>query len=129
MITDPIADMLTRIRNAQAVGKPEIIVPFSKIKLALAKTLEISGFINSYKEISDKYSLISIDLIYDNGKPKINGVTRISKPGSRVYIKNKDLHKYLRGFGIYVLSTPKGIMSDKEAKKKNLGGELICSIW
>lgn len=129
MTTDPIADMLTRIRNAQAAGRPEAVIPFSKMKLALAKVLKDNGFIGDCKEISDEKPFISVDLNYENGKSKINGITRISKPGNRVYIRNKDLHKYLRGFGIYVLSTPKGIMSDKEAKKKNLGGELICSIW
>src|SRR4030042_4277541 len=114
MITDPIADMLTRIRNAQAAGKPEAVIPFSKMKLALAKVLKESKFISDYKEVPDEKPFISLDLNYENGKSKISGIARISKPGNRVYIKNKDLYKYLRGFGIYVLSTPKGIMSDKE---------------
>jgi len=131
MNMDPIADMLTRIRNAQAVGKLEVSVPFSKMKLALSKVLKDNNFIKNYKKVSidDKKFFIDIELEYVDSEPRICKITRVSKPGGRVYVKNKNLHKYLRGHGIYVVSTPKGLMSDRQAKKDNLGGELICSIW
>lgn len=128
--TDPIADMLTRIRNAQAVEKADVAIPYSNMKLALADVLKGGGFINDFEKIVfDNKSLIKVSLKYTGGKPRISGISRVSKPGSRVYSKYKNLHSFLHGTGIYIISTPKGLMSDKEARKNKIGGEIICSIW
>lgn len=129
MHSDPIADMLTRIRNAQAAGRLDVNIPFSKEKLAIAKVLKESGFTGDFKEVSEDKPVLNISLNYINSKPKIKGISRISKPGGRVYVKNKNLHRFLHGFGIYIVSTPKGIMSDNEARKKKVGGEVICNVW
>jgi len=130
MQLDPISDMLTRIRNAQSVGKPEVEFPYSNVKLAVIKALKNCGFIGGFKEISfDGKKFIGVSLNYVNNKPKIKGIVRISKPGNRVYAKSKNLHRFLHGFGIYIISTSKGVMSDKEARKNKLGGEIICSVW
>ncbi len=130
MHTDPIADMLTRIRNAQAVKILEVVIPFSRIKLLISQTLKNNGYVDNIKEYFEKdRKFIKLTLKYINEKPRITEVKRISKPGSRVYVKSKNLHNYLNGFGVYVVSTSKGVMTDKEARKNNLGGEIICSIW
>jgi len=130
MHTDPIADMLTRIRNAQAVKMLEVVIPFSRIKLLISQTLKNNGYVDNIKEYFEKdRKFIKLTLKYINEKPRITEVKRISKPGSRVYVKSKNLHNYLNGFGVYVVSTSKGVMTDKEARKNNLGGEIICSIW
>jgi len=132
-MVDPISDMLTRIRNAQAVGHSTIDFPFSKIKFSLAEILAKEGLI---KKISKKgrgiKRKIEIELLYEDKKntiPKINQLKRISKPGKREYIKAKDIHPVLSGRGINIISTPKGLMTGKEAKKKELGGEILCEIW
>jgi small subunit ribosomal protein S8 len=132
-MVDPISDMLTRIRNAQAVGHSTIDFPFSKIKFSLAEILAEEGLI---KKISKKgrgiKRKIEIELLYEDKKntiPKINQLKRISKPGKREYIKAKDIRPVLTGRGINIISTPKGLMTGKEAKKKELGGEILCEIW
>lgn len=132
-MTDPISDMLNRIRNAQAVGHPIISVPFSKMKLSLAEILAKEGFI---KDASKKGrgipKNIEIELIYKDNKstvPKINQLKRISKPGKREYISAKNIRFVLGGRGINIISTSQGLMTGSEAKKKKLGGEMICEIW
>lgn len=131
---DPIADMLTRIRNALAVKKSEVFIPFSKIKLALAKTLEKENFVEkTEKEIFSKkkknFGTIKIVLKYQNNQPVIQELKRVSKPGCRTYIKSKEIKKIKGGLGIYIISTSRGIMTSKEARKRKLGGEVLCEIW
>ncbi len=129
-MTDPIADMLTRIRNAQAVSKPEVSVPFSKIKYQILKILEKENFVEKIEKkgrgIKKK---IRIVLKYDHKLPVISGLKRISKPGQRIYLPAKKIKSVRGGFGIAIVSTSQGLMTDKEARKKKLGGEIICEIW
>lgn len=133
MVTDPIADMLTHIRNALAVGHSTVDIPFSKIKFSLAEILTKEGFIkNAEKKGRGVNRKIEIGLMYKDKKnsiPKVNQFRRISKPGKREYIRAKDIHPVLRGEGISIISTSKGLMTGKEAKKKGLGGEVLCEIW
>lgn len=131
MITDPIADMLTRIRNANTVKHPSVEVPASKLKIELAKLLKEEGFIADY-EVQEKgqFKVIVISLKYDvNGKPVITKLERISKPGLRHYSKAKNLQKVLGGMGIAVVSTPKGLLTDRKARKENVGGEVLCYVY
>ena len=131
MNTDPIADMLTRIRNANTVKHPSVEVPASKLKIELAKLLKEEGFIADY-EVQEKgqFKVIVISLKYDvNGKPVITKLERISKPGLRHYSKAKNLQKVLGGMGIAVVSTPKGLLTDRKARKENVGGEVLAFIW
>ena len=131
MITDPIADMLTRIRNANTVKHPSVEVPASKLKIELAKLLKEEGFIADY-EIQEKgqFKVIVISLKYDvNGKPVITKLEKISKPGLRHYSKAKNLQKVLGGMGIAVVSTPKGLLTDRKARKENVGGEVLCYVY
>src|SRR3989338_1684917 len=132
-MTDPIADMLTRIRNAQAVKKAEVVLPFSKIKLAMAEILKRQGFIKEVERIADdaknsKFEEIRLTLKYSGKEPAISNLKRISKPGRRVYKTKEELPAVLNNFGIAIVSTSQGLMTNKEARKKNLGGELICEI-
>ena len=129
MQTDPIADMLTRIRNAQAVSKKEVTMPLSKIKIAIAQVLKNEGYVVSYDRMNDvnKPTLV-ITLKYFNDAPVIDRIERISRPGLRVY-KNKDeLPVVNNGLGIAVISTSKGVMSDKDARRMGLGGEILCYV-
>ncbi len=131
MITDPIADMLTRIRNANTVKHPSVEVPASKLKIELAKLLKEEGFIADY-EVQEKgqFKVIVISLKYDvNGKPVITKLEKISKPGLRHYSKAKNLQKVLGGMGIAVVSTPKGLLTDRKARKENVGGEVLCYVY
>ncbi len=130
-ITDPIADMLTRIRNANSSKHESVNVPASKIKIEIAKILDAEGYINGYEIIEDKVqSTIKINLKYGPGKQKvITGLKRVSKPGLRVYASNENLPKVLKGLGIAIISTSKGIMTDKEARKLNVGGEVLAFVW
>ena len=129
--TDPIADMLTRIRNANTAKKSSVDVPASNMKKAIAQILFEQGYIKSFEEIKDeKQGIIRITLKYDeNGKRVISGLRRISKPGLRVYVNKDELPKVLNGLGIAIISTSKGIMTDKEARKQNLGGEVLAYVW
>jgi small subunit ribosomal protein S8 len=132
MMTDPIADMLTRIRNALAVKKPKVTIPYSKIKLAIAKILEKENFISGFEIVSNKknkFKNIVINLKYKDGNPAIHELKRISKPGCRIYVKVKEIRKVKGGRGIWIISTSRGIMTGHEAKKRKLGGELIAEIW
>ena len=129
--TDPIADMLTRIRNANSSEHKTVDVPASKMKLPIADILFKEGYIRSYEELSnDVQGTIRIVLKYDEkGNRVIAGIKRISKPGLRVYASKEDLPQVLNGLGIAIVSTSKGIMTDKEARKEGLGGEVLAYVW
>ena len=131
MNTDPIADMLTRIRNANAVSHPSVEMPSSKLKVALAKLLKEEGFITSYTErVEGSFKFLSIELKYDEcNKPVITSLKRVSKPGLRSYCKAKNLPQVLGGLGIAVVSTSKGLLTDRKARKENLGGEVLCYVY
>ncbi len=130
-MTDPIADMLTRIRNANQMRDKEVEVPASKLKLEIAKILKDEGFVVDYKiKKDDKQSMIVISLKYAQNKSRvITGLRKISKPGLRVYVKADEVPKVLNGLGIAVISTSKGIMTDKNARANSLGGEVLAYIW
>ena len=128
---DPIADMLTRIRNANQMRYKEVEVPASKIKIEIARILKEEGFIADYKvKKNDVQSIIVLSLKYGDKKERvITGLKRISKPGLRVYVKAEELPRVLNGLGIAIVSTSKGIMTDKNARKNSLGGEVLAYIW
>lgn len=130
-MTDPIADMLTRIRNANMVKHETVEVPASKLKVALAKVLKEEGYIADYEvKESGKFKVISITLKYDeSGKSVITKLQRVSKPGLRSYSKSKNLQKVLGGMGIAIVSTPKGLLTDRKARKENVGGEVLCYVY
>ena len=130
-MTDPIADMLTRIRNANTVGHKEVEIPASKMKKAIAQILLDEGFIANYEIVSDNaQGTIKVDLKYGPNREKtIYGIKKISKPGLRVYAKADRVPKVLGGLGIAILSTSKGVITDKEARKLGVGGEVICYVW
>jgi len=123
---DTISNMLISIKNAVAVKKERITVPYSKVALEIAKILKQEGFITDCKRKDKK---IEIQLKYKGESPYITDIKRISRPGCRIYSKNKQIPVVLHGFGIVIVSTPQGIMTGQEAKKKGLGGELICKVW
>lgn len=129
-MTDPITDMLNQIRNAEAVGKTEVSLPYSNIKNEIANLLAKEGFVGEVKKAAKgNMKILKINLKYDNGVPALAGAKRISKPGQRIYENRHEIKKVKGGFGISVVSTSKGLMTDKEAKKQKLGGEIICQIW
>ncbi len=130
-VTDPLADMLTRIRNASMVKHSKVDVPASKMKISVAKILKSEGYIKNYKLLKDrKNGILRIYLKYDGyNEGVIIGLKRMSKPGRRLYVKKEDIPPVLNGMGIAVLSTSKGVLADREARKLNVGGELLCSIW
>ena len=131
-MSDPIADMLTRIRNANTAKHDTVDVPASKMKLAIANILLDEGYIEKYDVIEDGvFKTIHITLKYgaDKNEKIITGLKRISKPGLRVYVQNSEIPKVLNGLGIAIISTSKGIMTDKEARKENIGGEVLAYIW
>ena len=131
VVTDPIADMLTRIRNANQMKYNEVLVPTSKLKVNIADILKNEGYINGYTiEDSETGSMIKIELKYGAKKERvITGLKRISKPGLRVYAKKEEIPTVLNGLGIAIISTSKGLMVDREARKENLGGEVLAYIW
>ena len=130
-MTDPIADMLTRIRNASTVSHETVDIPASKLKVELARVLKEEGFIADYAVKEEgKFKVITITLKYDmNRKPVITKLERISKPGLRHYSKAKKLQKVLGGLGVAIVSTPKGLLTDRKARKENLGGEVLCYVY
>lgn len=129
MMTDPIADMLTRIRNAQARDKQSVTMPGSRKKAAIAEVLKSEGYITDYTYNKDnKGSELEVSLKYYQGEPVINQLQRISKPGLRVYKNVDDLPKVNGGLGVAIVSTSKGIMTDRAARKENVGGEIICAV-
>ena len=129
-LTDPIADMLTRIRNANVAKHDTVKIPFSKIKESLANILKSEGYINSFevKEEGTKKDII-VSLKFMDGEAVIKGLKRISKPGRRVYTSVESLPKVLGGLGIAIVSTPKGVITDKECRKHSVGGEVLCYVW
>ena len=130
MVTDPIADMLTRIRNANAMRYKEVEIPSSKVKVEIAKILKNEGFINDYKiKKNNVQDVIVLNLKYNNKERVITGLKRISKPGLRVYAKSNEIPRVLNGLGIAIISTTQGIMTGKDAKAANLGGEVLAYIW
>lgn len=130
-MTDPIADMLTRIRNANTVGHATVEIPASKMKKSIAEILVGEGYIKGFDVISDdKQGTIRIQMKYGADKERvISGIKKISKPGLKVYAKSDEVPKVLGGLGIAIISTSKGIISDKEARKLGVGGEVICYVW
>ncbi len=128
--TDPIADMLTRMRNALTVKHNTVDVPTSKMKVAIAELLKNEGYINDYKVSEGTKSVITIDLKYgQNNQKVINGLKRISKPGLRIYASYEDLPRVLNGLGIAIVSTSKGLMTDKQAREAKIGGEVLAYVW
>jgi len=129
--TDPIADMLTRIRNANSAKHVTVDIPASKMKKTIAQILVDEGYIKSFEEIEDgKQGIIRVTLKYEeNGNRVISGLKRISKPGLRVYANKEEIPEVLNGLGIAILSTPKGVITGKEAKKQNVGGEVLAYVW
>lgn len=127
---DPIADMLVSIKNAQTVKKETVKIPFSKIKFEIAKILQKEGYIDKVEEKGRTKKFLIISLKYDeNKKPAIAGVKKISKPGQRIYKGYQEIKKIKGGYGLAVISTSKGLMTDKEARKQKIGGEVIFEIW
>jgi len=131
MITDPIADMLSRIRNAQAVKKSEVSLPFSRLKFELAKILKHENYLESVeKQEEAKFPQLKIVLKYDgNNQPVITNIKRVSKPGKRIYVSKNNIPIVLNNLGILIISTSSGLMTNKEAKRKGVGGEILCEIW
>ena len=130
-VTDPIADLLTRVRNANQMRYQEVSVPSSNMKLEIVKIMKEEGYITDYKvEKNDVQDIINITLKYGKNKERvISGLKRISKPGLRVYAKAEEIPTVLNGLGIAIVSTPNGVMTGKEAKKQNVGGEVLAYIW
>ena len=130
-MNDPIADMLTRIRNAIKAGFDSVDIPGSKLKTELARSLKTEGFIKNYKYLKDgKQGILRIYLKYGEGRSSIIlGLERVSKPSRRVYVKSKEIKPVLNNMGISILSTSKGIMTDKQARKNKVGGEILCNVW
>ena len=130
-MTDPVADMLTRIRNANTANHESVDIPASKMKKSIAEILLAEGFIKGFEVIDDnKQGIIKVEMKYGDNKEKvINGIKKISKPGLKVYAKANDIPRVLGGLGIAIISTSKGVISDKEARKLGVGGEVICYVW
>lgn len=130
-MNDPIGDFIIRIKNAGMVRKTSVSVPFSKMKFAIAEVLKAKGFLgNIEKKTKGKMNYLNAELVYgQDGRPAVSEVKRISKPGRRIYESAKNIKRFRRGFGLSVFSTPKGIMSDMDAKKENVGGEFLFNVW
>lgn len=133
---DPISDMLTQIRNAQAVGKKTVTLNYSKLKLSLARILKKEGYIKEVEKIKERirqtitrHNFIKITLTYTNREPAIKGLKRVSKPGQRIYVTYAKIPRVLNGLGVAIISTSQGLMTGIEARKKKLGGEVICNVW
>jgi small subunit ribosomal protein S8 len=130
MTTDPIADMIITIKNAGNASKEDVVIPYSKVKQAIATCLMKEGYVKSVAKKTKKgFPAIEIGIAYVGDAPRVNDVKRISKPSRRMYMGTKDIRPYKSGHGMTVLSTPKGIMSDKEARKEMVGGEILFTIW
>ncbi len=128
-MTDPIADMLTRIRNASRAMVPEVEVQHSGLKENIARILKQEGYVADYNVEGDKVKKIKIKIKYNGKQPVIEGLKRISKPGSRIFVSVNEIPRVRSGLGIAILTTSQGVMTNIEARKKNLGGELICQVW
>lgn len=130
-MTDPIADMLTRIRNAARASHDSADIPGSRIKVNIAKVLKSEGYIKNFRVVSDgRHRMIRVFLNYDDqGQPVIGGVKRVSKPSCRVYCRHDEIPAVLGGFGISIVSTSKGLVTDRQAREMGVGGEVVCSVW
>lgn len=130
-LSDPLGDMLTRIRNGQSARKQVVVSPASKLRSNLLEVLKREGFIRGYStgELRAGVSEVTIELKYQEGEPVIREIRRVSRPGRRVYAKIKDLPRVYNGLGIAILSTPRGVMSDNEARAANVGGEVLCQVF
>lgn len=129
-VTDTIADFLTRIRNASAAKHKSVDVPASNLKLAIAEILKDQGFIQDFSKSEDgKQGVLSVKLRYYYGQPVIREIHRVSKPGRRIYAPVERLPRVRNGLGIAIISTPRGVMTDKQARRENVGGEVLCTIW
>ena len=130
-MSDPLGDMLTRIRNAQQRGKTKVLAPASKFHATVLETLKREGYIRNFSLVSVRPGMesLEIELKYHEGAPVIREIARVSKPGRRVYSKIKDLRRIYSGLGIAILSTPRGVMSDAEARAANVGGEVLCRVF
>jgi small subunit ribosomal protein S8 len=131
MMTDPLADMMTRIRNAVRVERPHVDMPLSKVKRGVAEVLKREGYIWDWKEVENEPApQLRLELKYGpNGERVIQRIRRVSKPGRRIYSKAKDMRPVLNGMGITIVSTSSGVVSDREARQKNLGGEVLCEVY
>lgn len=131
MMTDPISDMLTRIRNAQAARHEQVVMPFSKLKQSVANILRQERYLKAVNEgqAGGRKSLVLTLQYQDNGQPAIKNIRRVSRPGRRVYRKKDELPSVLSGYGVALISTPAGLMTNKEARQKGLGGEIICEVF
>lgn len=130
-MTDPIADMLTRIRNANMTKVDKVDIPSSNLKLELARVLKEEGYIKNFKLLKDrKQGMVRVYLKYATDDSRvISGLKRVSKPGNRVYVSANEIPRVMGGLGVAILSTSKGVMADRESRKKNIGGEVLCYIW
>lgn len=130
-MSDPLGDMLTRIRNGQMANKSSILAPASKLRSNVLEVLKREGYIRGFEEIENRPGIreIKIELKYHEGAPAIQEISRVSKPGRRVYSKIKDLAPVYNGLGISIISTPRGVMSDAEAREANVGGEVLCQVF
>ena len=131
VVTDTIGDMLTTIRNGLSVQKEKVQTPFSKVKSNVLKVLTEEGYIKDYKIINETKAIKKIEIVlsYINGHPSIKKISKVSKPGRKVYTKIKKLPSYYNGYGVTIVSTSKGIMTDKKARRSNLGGEILCQVF
>jgi small subunit ribosomal protein S8 len=134
MVTDPISDMLIQIKNAQMVSRDQILIPFSKMKLAMANVLKAAGYLSEVERKKKKakkteHEYLLLTLKYEDGVGALQGVKIISKPSRRMYIKGADIRVVRSGYGLAIISTSKGIMNSKDAWKQKLGGELLCEVW
>ncbi len=128
-MTDPVSDMLTRLRNGQAAGKQEVSMPGSKLKAAIAKVLKEEGYIKEYETSMDgNKPILKVELKYFQGTPVIEKIDRVSKPGLRIYRSKDNLPKVLGGLGVAIISTPKGVMTDRAAREIGFGGEILCTV-
>jgi small subunit ribosomal protein S8 len=130
-LSDPLGDLLTRIRNGQRAHKSAITTPASRLRENLLRVLEREGYIRSFERyaVRDGVDELKVELKYNEGEPVISEIMRVSKPGRRVYAKIKDLQKVYNGLGISIISTPRGVMSDQEARQANVGGEILCQVF
>lgn len=130
-LSDPLGDLLTRIRNGQRAGKSAVESPASKLRANVLEVLQREGYIRGYRTetLRTGVSTLLVELKYSDGEPVIRRISRVSKPGRRVYSKIKDLPRYYNGLGIKILSTPRGVMSDSEARAANVGGEVLCEVF
>ena len=130
MMTDPISDMLTRIRNGLGANVEEVSIPSSKLKVRIVEIMKEKGYIEGFEVIADsKQGILKVRLKYDDDAPAVSGMKRVSRPGRRVYVGSDEIPPVLNGMGIAILSTSSGIMTDAQAREANVGGELLCTIW